>query len=188
MHTRQILAFISFFLCGVSLAANSVYCPENRGFINTGMSQQQVINACGAPAKKEQSARPATTKVPMTQLFYNQSGSPSAFYGHWNIPTGTNSGTNVEIDVINDKVSAIRLNGSSSNALSICSNTSIQAGDPIQKVYSACGNPSNTNKTFVNQPMQGNPKPEIWTYTLDPYQNTSMRLTFVNGRLQSIDQ
>lgn len=187
MQTKQITLFSILFVYGIAWAT-SFYCPQNRGYINTGMSQQQVAKACGSPASKVTSQRPAVTKVPMLQLFYNQSASPTAFFGVWKLPTGNSSGANVEIDVVNNKVRAIRVNGSSSNALSICNDTPIDIGDPVEKVYNACGNPTVTNKSFVEQPMQGNPKPEIWVYPLDPYQGTSVRLTFVNGRLQSIDQ
>ena len=188
MNHYKLLLLPCLLLSSSLMAADSFFCPENHAFINVGMSQGEVLNACGAPMKKEQSQQTATNRVPMTQMFYNQAGSPTAFYGVWQIPTGNNAGANLEVDVINNKVTSIRLNGSESNAFSICGGASIQIGDPVGKVLSTCGNPSQTNQTYINQPMEGNPRPEIWIYQLDPYQNTMLRLTFINGRLQSINQ
>ncbi len=175
--------------CGLAtglFAAQSVYCPQNHGYINLGMSVDQVIAACGQPLGKQQSNKPAMQQVPVLQLLYNNQGSQTAFYGVWALPVGVNTGAQLQVNVINNKVSSIQLNGSNSNEFSICGDTSIQVGDPVTKVYNACGNPSTTNSTYTNQAIPSQQKPEIWVYQADAYQ-PPMRLTFVNGKLQSID-
>src|SRR5688500_19779957 len=52
---------------------------------------------------------------------------------------GGNSGggAQLQIEIINNKVSSIALNGSSTNAFSICGGRSIEVGDPASFVYSA---------------------------------------------------
>lgn len=164
-------------------ALDSYYCPQNHGYINLGMSQADVINACGEPLKKEQSNRPVTEKVPVTQLIYNHQGASEAFYGVWSIPTGS-GGVTLEIDVINNKVASARLNGSSTNAFSVCG-SSLVIGSPVGAVYSACGTPSIVNHTYINRFLPGDNRVEIWTYRPDEFQPT-VTLTFTNGRLQSI--
>ena len=77
------------------------------------------------------------------------------------------------------------MNGSSTNAMSVCNGVGIQAGDTINKVYSACGTPGMISDSFVNQIVPSNARPEIWIYQLDRY-HQPMSLTFVNGKLQSI--
>jgi hypothetical protein len=123
-------------------------------------------------------------QVPVQQLVYNNMGSSTAFYGPWKLPTG-NQGTHLQIDVMDNVVKSISLNGSNNNAFSICGGSNIQVGDPVTKVYNACGNPSITNNTYANIPIQSTQKPVVWTYKPGEYQS-SITLTFVNGQLQSI--
>lgn len=166
--------------------AQSYYCPQNHGYINLGMTADQVINACGQPLSREESNRPIMQKVQMQQLYYNNMGSEKVFYGVWAINTGYNGGAQLQVDVVDNKVRSVNINGSGTNAFSICGGTSIQAGDPVSRVYGACGNPSAVNNTFINQPLQSNYKTQIWLYQPDPYQSP-ITLTFVNGKLQSIE-
>ncbi|KTC77047.1 DUF2845 domain-containing protein [Legionella brunensis] len=188
MTSRLVSAFgiASLSLSLNAFAQSQMYCPQNHGYINLGMTPDQVISACGQPLSKQQSNTPVMQKVPVMQLLYNNQGSQSAFYGVWSLPVGTNSGAQLEIDIVDNKVSAVRINGSNTNAFSICGGSMVQIGDPVNKVYGSCGNPSLVNNTFINQPIQSNQKPEIWTYQTNQYQ-TPFNLTFVNGKLQSID-
>ena len=181
-----VLGIASFSFSMNVFATQSIYCPQNHGYINIGMTADQVTASCGQPLSKQQSNSPVMQKVPVQQLFYNNEASPTAFYGVWTLPVGVSTGAHLEVDVINNKVSAIRINGSNTNAFSICGGADIQAGDPVGKVYGSCGVPSVVNKTFVNHPIPSNQKPEVWIYQPDQYQ-APISLTFVNGKLQSID-
>jgi hypothetical protein len=167
------------------MADQSVYCPQHQGYITVGMSQNQVIAACGQPLSQQTSNHPIYQKVPVQQLFYNNQGSNTAFYGVWNLNTGT-SGIQLQIDVIDNKVKAIKLNGSANNAVSICGDASIQVGDPVEKVYGACGNPSVSNMSYTNVPIESATKPVVWIYQPGQYQQ-SVSLTFIDGKLQSIN-
>jgi hypothetical protein len=166
-------------------ATESFYCPQNKAFIKIGMTQDEVISACGQPASQQDSNQPATEKVPVTQLIYNNMGSSTAFYGVWNVATGT-SGSRLEFNIVNKKVRSMKLNSSDTNAASLCSGNSVQVGDPVEKVYYSCGSPSVTNSTYINEMMPGAPKPQVWTYEVGQYQ-PSVTLTFVNGKLKSIN-
>ncbi|PJD96919.1 MAG: hypothetical protein CK426_02265 [Legionella sp.] len=180
--------FFGLLSCSASLGAmadQSIYCPQNHGYINLGMTTNQVIAACGQPLSQQNSNQPIYQQVPVQQLIYSNQGSRSSFYGVWNLQTGY-SGTSLQVDILDNKVKAIRLNGSSNNAFSICNGVNIQIGDPVGKVYGACGTPSVTNNTFTNIPVPLTQKPIIWTYQPSPYQST-VTLTFVNGQLQSIN-
>ncbi len=176
----------SFILSSTLFADQAVYCPQNHAYIKIGMTPEQVIAACGQPLSRHPSNRPVTLQVQVQQLIYNSQGAQRAFYGVWSLPVGNEVGAQLEVDVVNNKVSAIRINGSSSNAFSICGGTGIQAGDPVSKVYNACGNPSLVNNTVTYQAIPSNQKPELWLYQPTQY-GPPMNLTFVNGTLQSIN-
>lgn len=163
----------------------SFYCPQNHGYINIGMTQDQVIASCGQPLSQQDSNQPVTRKIPVTQLLYNHMGTSTAFYGVWNMPTG-NGGAQLEINIVDRKVKSIRLNSSDSNAVSICAGNSIQVGDPVEKVYYSCGSPSLTNNTYINEVVPTGQKPQIWIYQPGEYQ-PAVTLTFVDGKLQSIN-
>lgn len=180
-----------------AFAADSVYCPQKAGFIRVGMTQAQVLAACGTPLSKQESNIPAMKKTPVQQLMYNNQGAPQTFYGVGAIPVAngfninasfnnSNVGVQLQVDIANNQVKAIKMNGSDTNSFSICRGANIQVGDPASKVYSACGSPSMINSSFVNEPIQSKEKPQLWTYQANQYQNP-ISLTFVNGNLQSIN-
>lgn len=175
-------------------AKQSMYCPQRSGYISVGMTVQEVLQACGQPISKHASNRPVTSKVPVKQLIYTSlnKGSPDAsfaplnpIYAQWSLPSGS-QGVTLQVDIINNKVASIQMNGSSTNAMSICGGASIQTGDSESQVINACGGPDLVNQTFVNQFVPSNEKPEVWTYHVDQYQ-APFSLTFANGKLQSID-
>lgn len=198
MRPPFFMAFsVSLLAATPALALTQLYCPQNSGYINIGMTQAQVITACGQPLTKQRTNAPVTQKVPVKQLIYNTlnsgayyPGQSAAYYGdssgaQWSLPSGT-AGISLEVDIINNKVSDVRINGSSTNAMSICGGVNVQIGDNINQVLNACGSPTMTNNSFVNQVVPSNNPPEVWIYQVNQYQ-TPNSLTFVNGKLQSIN-
>lgn len=179
-------------------ADQSIYCPQNHGTITVGMSEQQVVAACGQPLVKQTSDQPLMKLVPMQQLYFNNQGAPTAFYGVWALPYGQSNyktqpafggsagGVQLEVNIVNNQVYAININGSSTNGFSVCGNRNIKVGDPVNVVYGACGTPSIVNKSFIKQPVLSKTKPQIWVYQPSQYQ-PAIRLTFVDGKLQSIN-
>lgn len=174
-------------------AATSFYCPQNHGYIKVGMTQAQVVNACG-PATSIQSGNNAVTQqIPVVQLIYNNlNQGPVGYYpglvpvyGMWSIPSGT-QGINIQVNLINNRVSDITLNQAHTNAVSACSGGSFQVGDEMQRVFTACGSPDVVNNTYINQPVPKEQNPETWVFANLPYQ-PPITLTFVNGVLQSIN-
>jgi hypothetical protein len=164
---------------------SSVYCPQNHGYVSLGMTQDEVMSICGTPTQKQKSNAPLMQKLPMTQLMYNNEGTPKAFYGVWSLSVGVTTGANLEVDIVNNKVYAVILGGESSKAFSICGGKAIVKGDPVSKVYAACGNPSAINDSYVTTAVTETAFPEIWLYEM-AYQK-SIRLTFLKGKLESID-
>ncbi len=190
MKSQWVFALILTILPLTAIAADSVYCPEGQSYISLGMTDSQVVSACGQPQSKQESNVAVAEKIPVTQLIYTtlNQGSVytglSSYYTMWSLPSGSN-GTNVQINVVNGKVTGVNINGNSQNAMSICGETSIQIGDDVDSVYSACGSPSLVNETYINQPISKKQHPEIWIYQLNEYQSP-ISLTFVDGKLQSI--
>jgi hypothetical protein len=176
---------------GVSAAVATKYCTGGQAYINVGMSQAQVLKACGQPVGKRPTKEAVVQQVPVTQLIYTRLNRGGTYRGYdriyqlWSLPSGT-KGISLQVDVIDNKISGISLNGSSTNASNLCGGKNFQVGDPVNNVYSACGNPTITNNTFINQTIPRSQSPEVWIYQVDPYQ-APFNLTFVNGKLQSID-
>lgn len=180
-------AALALFIIPFALFADtqSIYCPQNHAYINIGMRTDEVIAACGQPQIQQESKQPLMQKIPLQQLIYNNKGTSTTGFGVWGINTG-NSGVQLEIDLVDNKVDNIKLNDSDSNAMSICGGSSIQIGDLAEKVYNSCGSPSIINNTYINQVIRSAEKPKIWIYNPGQYQ-PSITLTFVDGRLQSIN-
>ncbi len=189
----KVLAALSVTIFPLTTAiAQSVYCPQHSMYIDIGMTEEQVLTACGEPLSKEQSKTPVMQKVPVQQLIYttlNQGGVypglNSAFYNQWSLPSGS-TGVSLQVDIVNEKVKGVKINGSSTNAMSVCGGQSVQVGDDANKVYTACGSPSMVNNTYINVPIMSNSKPSVWIYQFSQYQSP-MTLTFVDGKLQSMN-
>lgn len=194
MKSLRLFALSAALLPVASFAAGSLYCPQGQGYINVGMTESQVIQRCGPPMTKQDSSQvQIAEKIPVTQLIYttlNQGaiyGYPglSVYYNMWSLPSGSN-GTSLRFSIVNEKVTAVDINGSNSNAMSICDGAKIQVGDDANKIYSSCGSPSLINETYINQPISKRQNPEVWIYQPNQYQPT-IHLTFINGKLQSIE-
>ncbi|MCX7116990.1 MAG: DUF2845 domain-containing protein [Legionellales bacterium] len=193
MRTQILIALSILLFPLVPAIADPTYCPQHAGYIDVGMSEDEVINACGQPLSKERSKHTATQKVPVQQLLYNSinpgsvyPGLNAAFYTQWSLASASPSaGVSLEVDVVNNKVKAFQVNGSSTNSITVCQGSSIQMGDNVSNVYNSCGTPTTINSTYINEAIPGDPKTEIWIYQNAQYQ-PPMSLTFVNGTLQSI--
>ena len=191
MKSKYCLALSFAFFPMIAFSTDSLYCPAKQGYVSIGMSSSQVSDLCGQPMSKQDSIEiQVARKIPVTQLIYTNLNQGSvysgltSYYTMWSLPSGSN-GTSLRVNVVDNKVTGVDINGSDTNAMSICGGISVQIGDDVNKVYSACGNPSLVNETFINQKIPKSERPEVWIYQLAPYQPT-IRLTFIDGKLQSI--
>lgn len=182
---KFILASAILALPGSLWALDSMYCSVNSGFIQLGMTEQDVKQDCGQPLAQRKSNSSPTQKVPVTQYIFNNKGTGTAFYGVWKLKTGY-GGVRLEVDVVDNKVISTRINGNDSNSFSVCG-VSIQVGDPESTVLNNCGNPSMVNHTFIETEVPGEHKSVEWLYQQDQYSKPFI-LTFTDGKLQSIDQ
>ncbi len=179
----------------ISTQSIALFCPAQFKNIAPGMTEAEVLAACGAPLSKQQSTLPVQRKVPITQLYYNNQGAPGAvvppvtqnsiYYGLYANPTDIR-GNMLQVDIVDNKVYGIAMDGTSQNAFSICNGNMVQIGDPAGKVYGACGSPLLTNKTFILENIIDVPRPQIWIYQFSEF-GSPARLTFVDGKLQSIE-
>lgn len=192
MNLRYGLIFASIFLPCSAQAVDSYYCSQNHRYINVGMTQGEVLAACGQPTAIRTTNNPVVQQIPVTQLIYTTLNQGAMYYipginplyDMWSLPSGS-QGTSVQVDLIENQVNSIKINGSGTNALSLCQGGSVQVGDTLNAVYNACGAPSQINNTYINKPVPGKEKPQVWIYTIDQYQ-PSVTFSFVNGILQSI--
>ena len=186
--------FILLTLATLSLSANaadSMYCPQGQAYINIGMTSNEVIDACGPPAIKRTSNDPVMRNTPVTQLIYSTLNQGAVYpgwtnvYTMWSLPSGSN-GINLQVNIMNGKVASINLNGGDTRAMTVCGGASVQIGDDVNKVYSACGSPQAVNDTYISTPVPEEEHPEVWIYQINEYQSP-FSLTFVDGKLQSIN-
>lgn len=188
-HYLILLAFAALPLA--ANATDSMYCPQGQGYIKLGMTDSEVIDACGPPAMKRVSNDPVMENTPITQLIYSTLNQGSVYpgwtniYTMWSLPSGSN-GINLQVDVMNGKVAAINLNGGDTKAMTVCGGKSVQIGDDVNKVYSACGSPQAVNDTYISTRVPKKQHPEVWIYQINEYQSP-FSLTFVNGKLKSIN-
>lgn len=176
----------------LALADDSYYCAKNHAYINVGMTQDQVLASCGSPSSVKDSQGSVVQQIPMTQLIYTDINKGAVFfypgidrvYSLFSLPSGS-TGNNITVDIINDQISAIKINGVNSNALSMCKQGSVQIGDSTSAIYNACGAPDNINQTYINRSVPSQQKPQVWVYESQNYQQ-GFTLTFINGILQSI--
>ncbi|MCH9755767.1 MAG: DUF2845 domain-containing protein [Gammaproteobacteria bacterium] len=193
LKALHIVVYIAGFIITATCFAEQqpFYCPKNHGYVRIGMTEAQVLSACGEPTSKVKSKHAAVEQVPVTQLIYSTLNPDPVYRGYeliyntWSLPVGS-YGNNLEVDIIDNKISNIRFNGKDTNASSVCSNRSFAVGDLADKVFSACGNPSLTNKSFINRTVKSKSKPETWTYYIDQYQPT-FKLIFMDGKLRAIE-
>ena len=184
--------------------SEQAYCPQGHAFIQLGMTESEILSACGKPTQQMKSPQAATERIPVTQLIYSSISQVNPYPGQvnamsnnwypgltnifnqWSLPTATNEAFKLEVDIVNNKVTSIRMNGGGTNALTMCPGRPIQVGDDINDVYSSCGSPETTNTTYKNVVIPSKEKPVIWIYEVDQY-SPNLRLTFIDGKLQSID-
>ncbi|MDF1757063.1 MAG: DUF2845 domain-containing protein [Legionellaceae bacterium] len=184
---------ILFVISTIAHADDNFYCARNHAYIEVGMTKYQVMSACGKPSMIKASGNAVVRQIPVTQVMYTSLNKGAVFfypgidplYTMFSLPSGS-VGNTVEIDIIKNQVSSIKINGTSSNALSVCKDGTVQIGDDLTKVYNACGPPDNINNTYVNKSLPKSVKPEVWEYQSANYQ-PGFTLTFVNGILQSIN-
>jgi hypothetical protein len=187
---HMLFALTTVFSAAVFAEDTAFYCPQNHGYIRVGMTEAEVLKLCGTPTVKEKSKSAAVEQVPVTQLIYSTLNPEPVFRGYkliyntWSLPVGSGD-NNLEVDVIDGKINAIRFNGADTNASNVCNNQSFAVGDLPNKVFSACGSPSITNHTYINRAVKSKSKPITWTYSSDPYQPT-FQLIFMDGELKSI--
>jgi hypothetical protein len=171
----------------IVFADEPMYCPGRSKYINVGMTVAQLKDACGEPTAVQELDHPATKKVQVKQLMFNAIGSKTAFYGVWAVRSGVDTGAQLEIDVIDTQIVAIKINDENVNATTLCQNQTITVKDPVFKAVNLCGNPSTSNMTYVNMPIPGSSKPQVWTYQSTPYQPT-MTFTIVDGKVVSMEK
>ena len=163
-------------------AASSYFCGKNSQYIKTGMSQAEVIQACGEPQAKQKSSQSGRVKQPVTQMIFKVANQ-KAGYGAFPIATG--GSTKLAVSVANNKIVSLSFGGQSTQSVSICGGRNVSVGSPASAL-SACGQPTMTNNTYVDIPTGKTDKVETWVIKPDQY-SRGIRLTFVNGALQSID-
>ena len=194
---KAINSFLKLFLTGNLIIAclqtawaNPYYCTQTNQYINTGMSTEDVKQACGDPSNIQKSEKPATTRVPVTQLTFNVSTTTTGSYAGTVTPgiqsgaVQINSGplSTLMVSVKNNQISKISLNGESVQSASVCGG-SFGVGDSASAAINNCGAPSSQNDSYVNVKTGQMDHIELWTYQFNDNTQPPFQLTFVNGSL-----
>jgi hypothetical protein len=174
MKLNKLILLVLIFSPTLSYA---FFCPTNFNQIDFGYTTDQVQQECGKPDKQE--TKDGDVPVPQEWSYFipqtvalsaNQNGQ------------GTLK-TTVTFDK-SGKAINLSVNGLGVGASSICGK-SIQLGDTLDAVKSACGEPSFINKQANPTSPTGSEQPpkKITTFTYNT--NPSVILTFENGKLTS---
>lgn len=185
LSIKLVASLMSLVLSCAVYATESLYCKQKHGYINLGMTVDQVQAACGEPAAIQESKRPYMEKVPVQQLMYTNKGTQRVVQNPFAVNVGF-GGADLEVNIVNNKVKSILVNGNNSNAASFCEGLSIQVGDDAAKVYGSCGTPTIVNNTYIEEPVRTVTKPVVWIYKQGPNE-PPVSLTFIDGKLQSIN-
>ena len=65
MNAKFIFGILSLTASFAVIADQSYYCPQNHGYINLGMTPDQVMAACGQPISQQDSKDPVYQKIPV---------------------------------------------------------------------------------------------------------------------------
>ena len=184
---RNIFLVIMLCITSVSFAnTNSMYCATKGGFIQLGMSMEQVIQACGEPINKSKILVPNMRKIKVIQLIYRISSMAGRDSYKYEFNPGGSTTFNLMITIVADKVSNISYNNANTNGASVCQNGPIAIGYTLAQVRQSCGDPDGINHSFQNIPQGNAPvKQETWSFKDGQY-GKSFTLTFKNGILESI--
>lgn len=183
---KILIAALIILTSSLGHAKNSFYCPQNHGYIKEGMSESQVLQACGKPTNKSSSKQPASRNIKVTSLVFNNVGSKNALRNGFSVTFGNEGGTSLSVNIVDNKVSDMLVDGQTSTSTNICSGANIQVGDNATKVISSCGSPSVTNTSVRQVFLNGQQEVTNWSYVGNRAQ-PNFSLTFVNGKLQSIN-
>lgn len=174
--------------------ADPFYCTENNEYINVGMNVMDVRQACGTPQSVQKSQRMGTRKVPVAQLTFNIATATTGSYAGTftpgiqssNFQVNTGPLTTLIVEVSNNKITDISLNGQSAQSVSICGGGSFGVGDPPASAINSCGSPVSENDTYKNVSTGQEQQVETWTYQPADYQ-PAFQLIFVDGALSQIN-
>ncbi|MES2217862.1 MAG: DUF2845 domain-containing protein [Pseudomonadota bacterium] len=174
------IAKLVLLLAAVGYSTNSLalLCPGNFNQINMGDTVESVIAACGKPAG--QTSTENTEEGPQEWNFYVQVA--AAYVPNLNTTSQATLKTTIAFD--KGKVTNMSVNGVGVSNTAICGPT-IQVGDTMDSVKSACGKPAFINRGTGSQagtedPNSKNTKTTTLTYTSAGNQ---ISLIFENGVL-----
>lgn len=168
---KYMLLFVTLI---TSTSSFAYFCPANFNSVNVGDTMQQVEAACGKPdAKKESTVEPTT---PQEWNYYV--AVPTTVVGGVMKQQGT-----LRMAVVFDAdghVINLTVNGVGVSETPICG-ASIQLGNSLEQVKSACGEPAFVNKSqAATAPSSPKTQRAEWKYTQG---GTTTTLIFENGKL-----
>jgi hypothetical protein len=176
----------------------SFYCPKGQ-YVNKGMSEEQVVAACGEPVTKELLDEPAMKQEQVEELIYTL---PADFLQEFNRilePPRAGGHVTVVFTIMDGKVSSIEVDDKEFSSTGICGKrkvtdvrtvgvATISIGDSRRKVFTRCDRPSFVNKATRPVPLgDGNVPVSIWTYDFGPYQ-PKVYMRFIDEKLDSVVQ
>ncbi len=154
----------------LSTSTFAMLCPTNFQSISVGDSIDMVTTACGKPLS--QTTHVSTTSLPQEWNYYVKS-------------TPTDQAT-LKMTVAFDQgvVTNMSVNGIGVSNTAICGNT-VQVGDTVKTVQSACGKPAFIMQGNAPQSVTGDENPASTKVTELTYNTGAsiVTLTFENGRL-----
>src|SRR3990167_6343443 len=139
---RSFIFLISLLLPQFIFATNYL-CPSTNQYVATGDTLGQVMMICGQPTKI---IEPKTNNESeqVTQLLYQRTAVKQN-----KLLANDMRQYQLDIQISNNKIVGILVNGQSVQSTNSCYNTTIKIGDPIQNVLQYCGKPFLVTQTMA---------------------------------------
>lgn len=171
---RNLLCILAL-IAACSAQAKSYLCPSTFAYVTHGMKVAAVEEACGKPKAINKTTATAYKEEHIHLIVYR-------FVPSWrgDVP----GKPQVTFEVTKNKVTAIRLEGSSIHATSLCGDR-IANGDEAGKVIILCGHPALVDE-FKRRIPVGRKEVEVWSYEPIDFQ-PEVTLEFENGVLTKVN-
>jgi hypothetical protein len=172
----------------------ATFCNTSRGsngWIEQGMSQQQVIAACGQPDSTAEIDK-TNNRLDATQYWNYQGQSVQLVpQSSWPAPTpygaakANNTANALVVEINNNVVSSLAVNGKLVSSGSCPNGGSVRVGDSANRVMSSCGTATQVSYQYQKN-NSASPPITQWTYQL--HGGRSLTIQFQQGVVSELNQ
>ncbi len=171
---KKLLFFTLILMMPLSHAASYFFCNKTNQYVRLGDSLEQVQTNCGEPITTTTNMIPNQKTQKAEQWIYN--------YKPNSVPAVPQKNAMV-VTFVDNKATSMETEGTVTENTTYCRpDVAFKQGDSPNLLYQLCKQPS--VKQTITQPVGSNQEQTIITYPNG--QNTTIQLTFIDGKLVGI--